>query len=195
MADAKLPVFGVPHGFKADPTQVSSLKSRLVDAGVKSCFATFVDVHGIPKSKQTPIDAFEHLCDGSELNTVGACEGLGLAGPHQHECATVPDMTSAVVLPWDKTRAWFSSDLYYHGEPYAGDPRGILRRVLARAEQHGFRFNLGIASHNIVCGSVVASLSPRLLVLADARRAAARGGARVRGGLLDLGAARPGANR
>lgn len=144
MADATAPVFGVPQGFKADRAQVAVLKQRLLDAGVKSCFATFVDVYGIPKAKQTPIEAFEHLCDGSELYTVGAVEGLGLAGPQEDECATVPDLESAVVLPWDKTRAWFSSDLYYHGEPYAGDPRGILRRVLARAEQLGFRFNLGI---------------------------------------------------
>lgn len=144
MADQHLPAFGVPQGFKADRVQVTAVKSRLLDAGVKSCFATFVDVHGIPKSKQTPIDAFEHMCDGSELYTVGAVEGLGLAGPQEDECATVPDLTSGVVLPWDKTRAWFASDLYYHGEPYAGDPRGILRGVLARAERLGFRFNLGI---------------------------------------------------
>jgi glutamine synthetase len=144
MANAEAPVFGVPQGFQADRAQVLSLKQRLVDAGVKSCFATFVDVYGIPKAKQTPIDAFEHMCDGSELYTVGAVEGLGLAGPQEDECATVPDLASAVVLPWDSTRAWFSSDLYYHGEPYAGDPRGILRRVLARANQLGFRFNLGV---------------------------------------------------
>jgi glutamine synthetase len=144
MADAQAPVFGVPNGFKADRGQVAALKGRLLEAGVKSCFATFVDVHGIPKSKQTPIEAFEHMCDGSELYTVGAVEGLGLSGPQEDECATVPDLASAVVLPWDKTRAWFSSDLYYHGEPYAGDPRGILKQVLARAERLGFRFNLGI---------------------------------------------------
>jgi glutamine synthetase len=144
MADAQAPAFGVPHGFKADRGQVASVKAKLVEAGVKSCFATFVDVYGIPKSKQTPIDAFEHMCDGSELYTVGACEGLGLAGPQEDECAAVPDLPSGVVLPWDKSRAWFASDLWYHGEPYAGDPRGILRRVLARAEALGFRFNLGI---------------------------------------------------
>jgi len=140
MADAHLPAFGVPQGFKADRGEVTAVKSRLLDAGVKSCFATFVDVHGIPKSKQTPMDAFEHMCNGSELYTVGAVEGLGLAGPQEDECATVPDLASGVVLPWDKTRAWFASDLYYHGEPYAGDPRGILRRVLGRAEKLGFRF-------------------------------------------------------
>jgi glutamine synthetase len=144
MADAHAPAFGVPQGFKADRAEVTALKARLVEAGVKSCFATFVDIYGIPKSKLTPIEAFEHMCDGSELYTVGACEGLGLAGPQEDECATVPDLSSAIVLPWDRSRAWLSSDLYYHGEPYAGDPRGILRRVLARAEKLGFRFNLGI---------------------------------------------------
>ena len=135
MADASVPAFGVPQGFKADRAQVAAVKARLLEAGVKSCFATFVDVYGIPKSKLTPIDAFEHMCDGSELYTVGAVEGLGLAGPQEDECATVPDLKSGVVLPWDKSRAWFASDLWYHGEPYAGDPRGILRRVLARAEK------------------------------------------------------------
>jgi glutamine synthetase len=136
--------FGVPHGFHQDPVKVATLKGRLFDEGVKSCLATFVDIYGIPKSKVTPLESFEHLCNGSELYTVGAVEGLGLAGPQEDECATVPDLDSAIVLPWDKTRAWFSSDLYYHGEPYAGDPRGILKRVLARAQELGFTFNLGI---------------------------------------------------
>ena len=139
-----VPQFGVPHGFHQDPTQVAAVKARLVEAGVTSCLATFVDIYGIPKSKLTPIDSFEHLCDGSELYTVGAVEGLGLAGPQEDECATVPDLDSTVILPWDKARAWFNSDLYYHGEPYAGDPRGILRRVMARAKDMGFTFNLGV---------------------------------------------------
>jgi glutamine synthetase len=144
MADLDAPQFGVRQGFKADKARVQALKARLVEAGVKSCAATFVDVYGIPKAKLTPIESFEHLCDGSELYTVGACEGMGLAGPQEDECATVPDLDSAIVLPWDRTKAWFSSDLHYHGEPYAGDSRGILKRVLARAERLGFRFNLGI---------------------------------------------------
>lgn len=139
-----IPQFGVPHGFHQDPAKVAALKGRLFDEGVKGCLATFVDIYGIPKAKVTPLESFEHLCDGSELYTVGAVEGLGLAGPQEDECATVPDLDSAIVLPWDRTRAWFSSDLYYHGEPYAGDPRGILKRVLARAKDMGFTFNLGI---------------------------------------------------
>jgi glutamine synthetase len=144
MADSHAPQFGVPHGFHADRTRVTAVKARLLDAGVKSCMATFVDVYGVPKAKLTPIESFEHMCDGSELYTVGACEGMGLAGPQEDECATVPDLDSAVVLPWDRSKAWFASDLYYHGEPYWGDPRGILRRVCAQAAALGFRLNLGV---------------------------------------------------
>ncbi|HVJ19014.1 MAG TPA: hypothetical protein VM686_26520 [Polyangiaceae bacterium] len=139
-----LPRVGVSQGFQPERAKVEAVKKRLHEAGVRTCFATFVDVYGIPKAKATPIAAFEHMCEGSELYTVGACEGLGLVGPQEDECATVPDLDSALVLPWDRSAAWFASDLHYHGEPYAGDPRGILRRVLARAERMGFRFNLGI---------------------------------------------------
>jgi glutamine synthetase len=141
---SELPKVGVAQGFEPNHEKVRAVKKRLLEAGVRSCFATFVDVHGIPKAKATPIDAFEHMCEGSELYTVGACEGLGLVGPQEDECATVPDLDSAIVLPWDKSAAWFASDLHYHGEPYAGDPRGLLRRVLARAARLGLRFNLGI---------------------------------------------------
>jgi glutamine synthetase len=134
----------LPPGFAADPAQVAAARKTLEKAGVRTCFAAFVDIHGVPKAKATPIKAFEKMCNGQELYTVGANEGLGLAGPHEDECATVPDLESLVVLPWDSTQAWFNADLYYHGALYANDPRGILRRVMAKAEAAGFRFMLGI---------------------------------------------------
>ena len=82
MADNRLekqPAFGVPEGFQADPDKVAAVKKQLLDAGVTTCFATFVDVHGVPKAKATPIESFEKMCNGQELYTVGAVEGLGLA--------------------------------------------------------------------------------------------------------------------
>ncbi len=144
MSDDRAPRFGVTLDFTVDGVRVIALKKRLVEAGVRSCFATFVDVYGIPKSKATPIESFEHMCEGSELYTVGAVEGLGLVGPQEDECAAVPDLDTMTILPWDRSHAWFHSDLYYHGEPYAGDPRTLLRRALGRARDLGFRFNLGI---------------------------------------------------
>ncbi len=140
----RTPSLGVPPGFAADPVKVEAVKKKLIEAGVRTCFATFVDIHGVPKAKATPLRVFEKMCNGQELYTVGANEGLGLAGPHEDECATVPDLDSLIILPWDSTQAWFNADLYYHGAPYANDPRAILRRVIAKAEAMGFRFNLGI---------------------------------------------------
>jgi glutamine synthetase len=134
----------VPPGFAADLARVEATRKELKAAGVHTCFAAFVDIHGVPKAKATPMRVFEKMCNGQELYTVGANEGLGLAGPHEDECATVPDLDSLVIFPWDSTQAWFNADLYYHGAPYPNDPRGMLRRVMAKAEAQGFRFNLGI---------------------------------------------------
>ena len=33
---------------------MEATKKKLLEAGVKTCFATFVDIHGIPKAKATP---------------------------------------------------------------------------------------------------------------------------------------------
>jgi glutamine synthetase len=131
------------HEPEIDP-RVSRLKAELISKGVQYCFAAFVDVHGIPKSKCVPIGKFEEMCAGSELYTVGANEGMGLVGPQEDECQTVPDLDSCIVFPWDNRYAWFSSNLVYHGQPYEGSPRDILARVLHQAKSMGYAFHLGV---------------------------------------------------
>ncbi|MDP9173823.1 MAG: glutamine synthetase family protein [Planctomycetota bacterium] len=124
--------------------QILSLKKKLEAAEVQYCFAAFVDVHGIPKAKCVPMAKFEEMCEGTELYTVGAVEGMGLVGPQEDECCTVPDLNSCVICPWDHRFAWMSADTHYHGQPYHGDSRVILGKVLAKARDMGFKFNLGI---------------------------------------------------
>ena len=82
------------------------------------------------------------MARGSELFTVGAMEGMGLVGPQEDECAAVPDLSSMMILPWDKRFAWFASDLHYRGEPYANCSRVLLKRALERAKQ--YTFNIGV---------------------------------------------------
>ena len=80
--------------------------------GVKFCIAAFVDVHGVPKSKAAPIACFEKMCEGGELYTVGANEGMGLAGPHEDECARGSrSRDSRSSCPWDPRVAFFAADL------------------------------------------------------------------------------------
>jgi glutamine synthetase len=129
---------------EVDSQLVVSTKKKLEAAGVEYCFASYVDVHGVPKAKCVPLAYFEKMCKGSELFTVGAMEGMGLVGPEKDECAAVPDLSTGVVCPWDKRYAWFASDLYYHGKPYQNCARVILKRAVERARQRGYQFNIGI---------------------------------------------------
>jgi len=130
---------GAPADIVKDHDRVAAIKAELQAAGVEYCYASYVDIHGRPKAKCTPIEKFEKMCAGSELFTVGAMEGMGLSGPQEDECAAVPDLDTGVVLPWDRTRAWFTGHLYYHGEPYPNDSRVILQRMVERAEARGIR--------------------------------------------------------
>ena len=99
-----------------DDKLITETKRELMAKGVQYCFATYVDVHGVPKAKTCPIASFEKMARGSELFTVGAMEGMGLVGPQEDECAAVPDLGSMMIVPWDKRFAWFASDLYYRAE-------------------------------------------------------------------------------
>ena len=129
---------------KPDLAKVAELKAELTGAGVQYILAAFVDVFGVPKAKCVPIAKFDELCDGGELYTVGAVEGMGLVGPQEDECQTVPDLSAAVVCPWDNRFAWIPSDCWYHGKPYGGDARVLLQQVQAKAKAMGYAFSLGI---------------------------------------------------
>jgi glutamine synthetase len=138
------PVFAIPEDFLIDEAKLVATRRRLEAAGVEFCFSTYVDIHGVPKAKTNPLTAFEKMAHGSELFTVGAMEGMGLIGPHEDECAAVPDLNTLIVCPWNKKIGYFFGDLYYHGAPYQNDSRQILKRQLQRAAALGFQMNLGM---------------------------------------------------
>ncbi|HEX8325743.1 MAG TPA: hypothetical protein VF595_17695, partial [Tepidisphaeraceae bacterium] len=127
-----------------DPKKMKSVKAKLVAANVQYCLAAFVDVFGVPKAKCVPIAKFDEMCEEGELYTVGAVEGMGLVGPQEDECQTVPDLDGCVICPWDTRFAWIPADCWHHGKPYAGDARVMLQNVQAQAKEMGYTFNLGI---------------------------------------------------
>jgi len=60
------------------------------------------------------------------------------------EVVAHPDADSCMVVPWRDDCAWFASDLWTKGEPFAACNRSILKNVLAKAADMGFRVNCGI---------------------------------------------------
>ena len=117
--------------------------------GVQFCFASYVDVHGAPKAKMTPLTSCGKMARGSELFTVGAMDGMGLrVGPEKDDWAhaAVPDLERGVILAHGTGAAppGFPGVLYYHGAPHENDARYILIKQLERARSLGLQFNLGV---------------------------------------------------
>ena len=52
------------------------LKKRLIAADVKTCIASYVDMHGVSKSKFVPISHFDQMMKGSEMFTGAALDGV-----------------------------------------------------------------------------------------------------------------------
>tara|TARA_R110000823_G_scaffold47903_18_gene121983 strand:- start:13281 stop:14633 length:1353 start_codon:yes stop_codon:yes gene_type:complete len=123
--------------------EIEQLKQQCLERGIKYGIASYVDIHGASKGKFVPVAHFKQMFAGSELFTGAALDGVP-QDIADDEVAAMPDAASMQQCQWNPDIAWFASDLYLHGEPFAACSRNILKRQLARAADMGFRFNLGI---------------------------------------------------
>lgn len=121
----------------------SSLQQNLQEKGVKYLLPTYVDMHGVSKSKVVPTSHYERMLGGSELCTGAAVDGVPQEVSDE-EISAHPDPASCVVLPWRRDTAWFASDLWCEGKPFEPCSRNILSRVLAQGRQMGYGVNAGI---------------------------------------------------
>ena len=121
----------------------NDLQKDLIAQEVKYALASYVDIHGVSKSKTVPIDHLNRMMGGSELCTGAALDGVPQAVSDE-EISPHPDPDSVVVCPWQPDVAWFASDLYLHGKPFEACSRNIFKHTLAKADAMGYRFNFGI---------------------------------------------------
>ena len=124
-------------------TDLKQLQQKLSEQGIKYLVPSYVDMHGVPKTKMVPLAHLEHMMGGSELFTGAALDGVP-QDVSDEEVAAHPDPDSCMVIPWRDDCAWFASDLWTEGKPFAPCNRGILKKVLAQAADMGYRVNCGI---------------------------------------------------
>jgi glutamine synthetase len=120
-----------------------ALQASLAERGVRFALASYVDLHGRMKAKCVPLAHIENMLGGSELFTGAALDGVP-QDVSEDEVAAMPDRASCMQLPWKPELAWFASDLYLHGKPFAACSRSILKRQLQRAAALGYQLNLGV---------------------------------------------------
>lgn len=140
-----------------DAEVLARLKKDIDSNDIKYVIPSYVDMHGIPKCKMVPIEYLERAMGGSELFTGAALDGVP-QNMADDEVGAVPDPDSFMPIPWRKDVGWFASDLWYQGAPFEPCNRGILKRVLQRAQKLGLVVNCGIEAEFFVFNDDGASI-------------------------------------
>lgn len=106
----------------------------------------FTDITGIVKSITLPSREIETLVthgahfDGSSID--------GFARIAESDMVLKPDLNTFTVLPWDpdgeRTARLICSVQTPQGDPFIGDPRTVLLRVLKQAEDLGYSYKTGM---------------------------------------------------
>ncbi|WP_018922460.1 type I glutamate--ammonia ligase [Salsuginibacillus kocurii] len=126
---------------------------RLADEeDVKFIRLQFTDLQGIIKNVEIPVDQLTKALDNQMMFDGSSIEGF--VRIEESDMYLYPDLDTWVIFPWTPEKgkvARLICDVYKPSEkpggeptPFAGDPRGILKRVLKQAEEMGYTaFNIG----------------------------------------------------
>lgn len=112
---------------------------------VKFVRLQFCDIHGMVKNMSVPVEQLEKALDNKMM-----LDGSSIRGFRNIETSDMyfyPDISTFRVLPWrprEGAVARIICDIYNpDGTPFMGCPRNNLKRVLKKAEDMGFKFNIG----------------------------------------------------
>ena len=100
----------------------------------------FTDILGVNKNVEIPRSQFEKALDGDIMFDGSSIEGF--VRIEESDMLLSPDLSTFQIFPWgdgDNRVARLICDINTpDGEPFAGDPRRVLRRQLDRARSMGF---------------------------------------------------------
>ena len=106
----------------------------------------FTDILGINKNVEIPSSQFEKALRGDMMFDGSSIEGF--VRVEESDMLLTPDLSSFQVFPWGDPGARVCRVICDidrpDGEPFAGDPRGTLKRQIARAASMGFTMNAGM---------------------------------------------------
>ena len=119
--------------------------ARVKEDQVKFISFQFTDVTGAVKSVDMPADRLQVALDDGVWFDGSSVEGFSRI--QESDMRLILDPGTYAVLPWtlpELRRARIFCDIYQpDGKPFAGDPRGSLKRMLEKIKQRGWLFNVG----------------------------------------------------
>ena len=126
------------------PASVERVQEIIRTASVEFINLQFTDIMGIVKTVGIPVGAWPDVLkhgmwfDGSSIQ--------GFARIAESDMLLHPDLDTFAVIPWDTdapTARVICNVFTPNGEPFEGDPRNVLKRALAVAEEMGYQYYTG----------------------------------------------------
>jgi glutamine synthetase len=113
---------------------------------VKFIHLQFTDVVGIVKGITIPSHELATALDTGVWFDGSSIQGFARIA--ESDMYLMPDPSTFVVIPWESQEGMATArmicDVYTpDGEPFAGDPRGVLKKMVKKAEDMGFLYNCG----------------------------------------------------
>lgn len=140
------------------PTRLRSLLPDLAGASSKDLLdlagkfsvrflrLQFTDITGVNKNVEVPASQFEKAFAGDMMFDGSSIEGF--VRIEESDMLLAPDLSTFRIFPWgdvDNRVARIICDINRpDGQPFEGDPRGVLKRQLERAAEMGFSMNAGM---------------------------------------------------
>jgi glutamine synthetase len=119
--------------------------ARVEQHQIKFIDLQFTDVVGVVKNVTIPVAQLAETLDHGIWFDGSSIEGFARIA--ESDMYLVPDLDTFAVLPWlsgEEATARLICDVFTpNGQPFLGDPRAVLTRVLAEADKMGFAFNTG----------------------------------------------------
>lgn len=131
----------------ANQMTAEAIRQEVVAKDVHFLRLAFSDVNGILKNVEVPISQLDKVLDNKMMFDGSSIEGF--VRIEESDMYLVPDLDTWMIFPWTadegKRIAILICDIFLpNGDPFPGDPRGNLKRMVAKMNAKGFTaFNLG----------------------------------------------------
>lgn len=106
----------------------------------------FTDILGVNKNVEIPVSQLRKALDGDILFDGSSIEGF--VRVEESDMLLRPDLETFRIFPWSDPQARVARIICDistpEGEPFAGDPRGVLKRQVARAAKLGYTMFAGM---------------------------------------------------
>jgi len=123
----------------------SDVLARLKEDNVRFVSLQFTDILGVNKNVAISVDEVENALDGQLM--FDGCSIEGFARIEESDMLLLPDPNSYALYPWSRDRAptarLICDVLNPDGTPFAGCPRGALKRAMAEAKSMGYVMQVG----------------------------------------------------